>query len=64
MEPSKPRENSRRNFLKKTTVAGAAGVAGALGINVIAPSVLPEKMVFEKNGSFWSRALPSPNSPL
>lgn len=64
MESRKPSENSRRSFLKKTTVAGAAGVAGALGINAVAPSVLPEKMVFEKNWSFWSRVLPSPNSPL
>ena len=64
MGPDKASDNSRRNFLKRTTVAGAAGVAGALGINAVAPSVLPEKMVFEKNLSFWSRVLPSPNSPL
>jgi len=64
MKADKPNENSRRNFLKKTAVAGAAGVAGALGINAVAPSVVPEKMVFEKNRSFWSRVLPSPNSPL
>lgn len=64
MEANKPNENSRRSFLKKATVAGAAGVTGALGINAVAPSVLPEKMVFEKNWSYWSRALPSPHPPL
>jgi gamma-glutamylputrescine oxidase len=56
-------ESSRRNFLKKTTAAGAAGVAGACGINAIAPTVLPEKMAFEKNRSFWANALPPANPP-
>ncbi len=63
-KPEKEHGSSRRNFLKKTTAAGAAGVAGALGINAVSPSVFPEKMVFEKNRSFWARALPAANPTL
>jgi gamma-glutamylputrescine oxidase len=55
---------SRRDFLKKTAVAGAGGVAGAVGINAAAPHVVPEKMVFEPNRSLWARALPPANPPL
>jgi gamma-glutamylputrescine oxidase len=57
-------ETSRRNFLKKTAAVSAAGVAGACGINVVAPTLFPEKMVFEKNRSFWANALPAANPPL
>ena len=57
-------ETSRRNFLKKTTAASAAGVAGVCGINAVAPEVLPEKLVFERNHSFWAKALPAANPPL
>lgn len=64
MEPGKNRGSSRRNFLKKTTAVGAAGVAGALGINAVAPIVIPEKMVFEKNRSFWAWVLPAANPAL
>ena len=64
MTPGDASGNSRRSFLKKTTIAGAAGVTGALGINSAAPSVLPEKMVFEENRSYWSRVLPPANPPL
>ena len=39
-------------------------MAGALGINAVAPHVLPGKMVFEKNRSFWARALPAANPAL
>ncbi len=45
-------------------MAGAAGVAGALGVNAVAPRILPEKMVFEQNRSYWSRALPAANASL
>ncbi len=58
------KDPSRRSFLKKTTAAGAASVAGALGINAAAPVLLPEKMIFEKNQSFWARVLPPANSRL
>jgi|SRR5579883_13198 glycine/D-amino acid oxidase-like deaminating enzyme len=64
MDDRTSNEKSRRNFLKKATRAGAAGIAGALGLNVAAPHVLPEKMVFGPNRSFWARELPPPNAPL
>ena len=57
-------ENSRRTFLKKAAAAGAAGAAGTCGINALAPTVLPEKLVFEKNRSFWANALPPANPSL
>ncbi len=55
---------NRRSFLKRTAIAGAGTIAAAAGVNAIAPLVLPEEMVFEPNRSYWSRALPLPNSAL
>jgi len=57
-------EKSRRNFLKNTAAVGAGGVVSVLGINAAAPHVLAERMVFEPNESYWSRALPPANPPL
>jgi gamma-glutamylputrescine oxidase len=64
MSTEDERGRTRRSFLKKTAGAGVAGMAGALGINAVAPDVLPEKMVFEKNRSFWARELPPANQAL
>jgi len=58
------KEPSRRSFLKKTTATGAASVVAAIGINAAAPALLPEKMIFERNKSFWARVLPPANPPL
>lgn len=57
-------EPSRRKFLKTAAVAGAGGAAGAVTLNALTPTVLPEKMVFEVNRSHWAQALPSANTPL
>jgi glycine/D-amino acid oxidase-like deaminating enzyme len=64
MDKAPRNENGRRDFLKKTAAMGAGGVASALAINGAAPHVFPEKMMFEPNRSFWSRALPPLNPPL
>jgi gamma-glutamylputrescine oxidase len=39
-------------------------VAGAAAINAVSPIILPEKMIFEANRSYWARALPAANAPL
>jgi len=59
-----PRRPSRRRLLKIATAAGAGGLAGAAGVNALAPAVLPEERVFETNRSYWSRALPPATAPL
>lgn len=54
----------RRRFLTKVSLAGA-GVLGTGGaINAIAPFALPQERVFERNTSYWARALPAPVAPL
>ncbi len=45
-------------------MAGVTGTAGAAALNGITPFVLPEKMIFEPNHSYWAKALPRPNPPL
>jgi glycine/D-amino acid oxidase-like deaminating enzyme len=55
---------TRRGFFKRTAALGAAGIGASLGINAIAPTVLPEKFVFEENQSFWATVLPRQNPSL
>jgi gamma-glutamylputrescine oxidase len=55
---------SRRNFLKTSVAAGAAAAAGGATVNALFPALIPEKMVFETNQSFWAKALPSTNPSL
>ena len=57
-------KSSRRRFLKVAALAGAGNVAAAAAINEISPYLLPEKLAFEHNNSFWAQALPSANPPL
>ncbi|MGH9866189.1 MAG: NAD(P)/FAD-dependent oxidoreductase, partial [Candidatus Acidiferrales bacterium] len=45
-------------------IAGAGGLVGAEGMNVLAPVLLPEEMVFETNRSHWSKALPTADLSL
>jgi gamma-glutamylputrescine oxidase len=50
--------------LKKFTLAGAS-VLGAGGVvNSVAPFALPEERVFERNTSYWAKALPPAVAPL
>ena len=55
---------SRRKFLKTATLTGAGGMAGAVALNTLSPSVLPEEMAFEPNHSYWANALPPMGPPL
>lgn len=51
----------RRKLLKSAAITGAGTIAGAAGVNSIAPMVLPEEMVFGPNHSHWAKALPPAN---
>jgi len=64
MTPNLKQKSSRRNFLKKTALTGAGGVAAAAACNVVSPCVVREEMVFDANQSYWANALPAPNPPL
>jgi hypothetical protein len=54
----------RRKLLKSAAITGAGTIAGAAGVNSLAPMVLPEEIVFEPNHSHWAKALPPANPPL
>lgn len=56
--------NGRRSFLKRAALVGAGTLGAAAALNSVTPIVLPEKRVFERNTSFWARALPPPAPPL
>jgi gamma-glutamylputrescine oxidase len=61
------KENSkfgRRKLLKRAAITGAGTIVGAAGVNSLAPMVMPEEMVFERNHSHWAKALPPANPPL
>ena len=64
MTPNLKQKSSRRNFLRKTALTGAGGVAAAAACNVVSPCVVREEMVFDANQSYWANALPAPNPPL
>jgi gamma-glutamylputrescine oxidase len=50
--------------LKTAAVAGAGAVVSGGALNAITPVVMPEKMVFETNRSYWAKALPPANPAL
>ena len=50
--------------MKTTVFTGACGLAGAAALNGLSPYVLPEKLDFDPNRSYWANALPPPNPPL
>jgi gamma-glutamylputrescine oxidase len=58
----------RRKLLKNAVIAGAGTVVGSAGVNFLAPTVLPEEMVFDTNRSYWAKTSaplnPSLNSDI
>jgi gamma-glutamylputrescine oxidase len=54
----------RRGFLKTAAVAGLATTATAASVNQLFPALMPERMSFESNHSYWAQALPSANPAL
>ena len=59
-----PRQSSRRDFLKKTALAGAGAVAGAVVVNAASPALLPEKIEFDVNRSHWAKSQAPANPAL
>jgi gamma-glutamylputrescine oxidase len=53
---------NRRKLLKNAVIAGAGTAAASAGVNFLAPTVLPEEMVFESNRSYWAKTF-SPANP-
>jgi gamma-glutamylputrescine oxidase len=64
MEKYNKNFGSRRNFLKTSATVGAAVAASAAAANAAFPRLLPEKVSFEKNQSYWAATLPSVNPSL
>jgi len=54
----------RRKLLKNAVIAGAGTAAASVGVNFLAPSVLPEEMVFETNRSYWAKTSAPVNPSL
>jgi gamma-glutamylputrescine oxidase len=54
----------RRHFLQAAAVTGVATTATAASVNAIFTALMPEKMLFETNRSYWAQALPPPNPAL
>ena len=59
-----PEHSSRRNFLKKATLAGGGALLGSVGLNQISPRIWREPLVFESNQSYWARSQAPQNRPL
>jgi glycine/D-amino acid oxidase-like deaminating enzyme len=57
-------KSSRREFLKKTALAGAGTLAGVGIVNVASPALLPEKIEFDPNHSHWARSQSAANPGL
>ena len=55
---------TRRKLLKTIGLTGGGGIAGVLGVNALSPMILPEKIIFDTNRSYWSAALVPPNPAL
>jgi len=49
-------KSSRRTFLKKTVLASAGTLAGAGIVNAASPALLPERIEFDPNRSYWARS--------
>ena len=55
---------TRRKVLQTIGLTGGGGLAGLVAANVLAPILLPEKMIFDANRSYWSGELPLPHAAL
>jgi gamma-glutamylputrescine oxidase len=53
---------NRRKLLKNAVIAGAGTATASAGVNFLAPTILPEEMVFETNRSYWAKTF-SPVNP-
>jgi glycine/D-amino acid oxidase-like deaminating enzyme len=58
-----PRLN-RRRFLRVTALGGGGALAGAVGVNAIAPHIWPMRVPLEGVTSFWARSHAPLNDPL
>jgi gamma-glutamylputrescine oxidase len=54
----------RRKLLRNAAIAGAGTAAASAGVNFLAPTVLPEEMVFETNRSYWAKTSAPVNPEL
>jgi glycine/D-amino acid oxidase-like deaminating enzyme len=61
---SKQRIPGRRNFLKKSALAGGGAMLGAAGLNQISPWIWHQPLELQSNGSFWARSQPPWNPKL
>ncbi len=59
-----PRNAPSRRRVIQTAAALGGVVAGAAGLNLLAPEVIPETPWFGANDGFWARALPAADAPL
>ena len=64
MKQESDRKSNRRSFLKKTAWAGAGATLGAVGVNQLTPSLLPEETNYAPNHSHWAKTQLPVNSPL
>jgi gamma-glutamylputrescine oxidase len=55
---------SRRDLLKRGTLAAAGTVATGVAVNEVAPLILPEPVGVDRNESYWAQALPPGIEPL
>jgi gamma-glutamylputrescine oxidase len=55
---------SRRRFLKSAALGGGGVLAGAAGVNAMAPWIWAARVPLEGNPSFWARSQAPPNAPL
>jgi glycine/D-amino acid oxidase-like deaminating enzyme len=46
---------NRRKLLKNAVITGAGTATASAGVNFLAPTILPEEMVFETNRSYWAK---------
>jgi gamma-glutamylputrescine oxidase len=61
---SSSQTGSRRQFLRKSALAGGGLLLGAAGLNEAAPQVWPQTPVFETNHSYWAQAASPPTPAL
>jgi len=54
----------RRRFLKSVALGSGGLLAGAVGVNAMAPWIWPERVPLDSNSSFWARSQAPPNAPL
>jgi gamma-glutamylputrescine oxidase len=54
----------RRKLLRNAAIAGAGTAAASAGVNFLAPTILPEEMVFDTNRSYWAKTSAPVNPSL